>query len=238
MYSATAFNHSYSDSGIFCILASAHPSQLRELVDIIVSEFKNLTSQISRPELERAKTQLQSVLLMNLESRPVMFEDIGRQVLATGSRKEPEYFIQEIAKITADDIHSISTKMLKTKASVAALGDLKQLPSLKEINANLYGKQGFAVLAHHMKSSKHMPNVKARKDNFTLLGTSQTAAQEKSSSTYGLHPMFSSAEISTETRIPRPLIPLIDRVAISEAMLLSFLADKSLPFSFRLIFCN
>ncbi|GBO15045.1 Mitochondrial-processing peptidase subunit alpha, partial [Araneus ventricosus] len=205
MYSATAFNHSYSDSGIFCILASAHPSQLRELVDIIVSEFKNLTSQISRPELERAKTQLQSVLLMNLESRPVMFEDIGRQVLATGSRKEPEYFIQEIAKITADDIHSISTKLLKTKASVAALGDLKQLPSLKEINAN-------------------------------LVSTSQTAAQEKSSSTYGLHPMFSSAEISTETRIPRPLIPLIDRVAISEAMLLSFLADKSLPFSLRLIF--
>ncbi|CAL1293081.1 unnamed protein product [Larinioides sclopetarius] len=141
MYSATAFNHSYVDSGIFCILASAHPSQLRELVDIIVSEFKNLTSQISHHELERAKTQLQSVLLMNLESRPVIFEDIGRQVLATGSRKEPEYFIQEIAKITADDIHNISTKMLKTKASVAALGDLKQLPSLKEINANLVSKE-------------------------------------------------------------------------------------------------
>ncbi|GBM17749.1 hypothetical protein AVEN_67041-1 [Araneus ventricosus] len=73
--------------------------------------------------------------------------------------------------------------------------------------------------------------VKARKDNFALPGTSQTAAQEKSSSTYGLHPMFSSAEISMETHIPRPLILLIDRVANSEAMLLSFLAEKSLSFS-------
>lgn len=36
------------------------------------------------------------MLLMNLEQRPVVFEDIGRQVLATGSRKRPEYFIQEI----------------------------------------------------------------------------------------------------------------------------------------------
>ncbi|GBM46482.1 hypothetical protein AVEN_78877-1 [Araneus ventricosus] len=80
-----------------------------------------------------------------------------------------------------------------------------------------YDKHGFAVLARHMNSSKHTSNVKARKDNFALLGTSQTAAQEKSSSTYGLHPMFSSAEISTVTRIPRPLIPLIDRVANSEA---------------------
>ncbi|GBM46483.1 hypothetical protein AVEN_78878-1 [Araneus ventricosus] len=57
-----------------------------------------------------------------------------------------------------------------------------------------YGKQGFAVLARHTKSSKHMPNVKARKDNFAL-----------------------PAEISTVTRIPRPLLPLIDRVANSEA---------------------
>lgn len=46
--------------------------------------------------LQRAKTQLQSMLLMNLESRPVVFEDIGRQVLATGHRKRPEYFISEI----------------------------------------------------------------------------------------------------------------------------------------------
>lgn len=40
-------------------------------------------------ELERAKTQLMSMLMMNLESRPVIFEDVGRQVLATGSRKLP-----------------------------------------------------------------------------------------------------------------------------------------------------
>lgn len=36
------------------------------------------------------------MLLMNLESRPVVFEDIGRQVLATGHRKRPQYFIEEI----------------------------------------------------------------------------------------------------------------------------------------------
>lgn len=30
-----------------------------------------------------------SMLMMNLESRPVIFEDVGRQVLATRSRKLP-----------------------------------------------------------------------------------------------------------------------------------------------------
>ena len=51
---------------------------------------------ISR-NFQRAKKQLQSLLLMNLEQRPVVFEDIGRQVLATGFRNRPEYFIQAIS---------------------------------------------------------------------------------------------------------------------------------------------
>jgi processing peptidase subunit alpha len=41
-----------------------------------------LTGPIEKDEFERAKKQLQSMLLMNLESRPVVFEDIARQVLA------------------------------------------------------------------------------------------------------------------------------------------------------------
>lgn len=50
-----------------------------------------LTAAGLRPqvELERAKTQLMSMLMMNLEARPVIFEDVGRQVLATRSRKLP-----------------------------------------------------------------------------------------------------------------------------------------------------
>lgn len=39
------------------------------------------------------------MLLMNLEARPVVFEDIGRQVLATGHRKPPEFFIDAIGKL-------------------------------------------------------------------------------------------------------------------------------------------
>eukprot|EP00966_Prymnesium_polylepis_P076904 1782145-Prymnesium_polylepis.1 len=37
---------------------------------------------ISDVELARAKNQLKSSLLMNLESRPILFEDIGRQARA------------------------------------------------------------------------------------------------------------------------------------------------------------
>lgn len=51
-------------------------------------------------ELERAKTQLMSMLMMNLESRPVIFEDVGRQVLATHSRKLPHELCALIREYT------------------------------------------------------------------------------------------------------------------------------------------
>ena len=52
----------------------------------------------TKMELERAKTQLKSMLMMNLESRPVIFEDVGRQVLAIGKRKLPHELCQLISE--------------------------------------------------------------------------------------------------------------------------------------------
>jgi len=98
MYNATAYNHAYGDTGLFCIHASAPPSHVHQIAEVIVKELVNMAGPIGRTELERAKTQLQSMLLMNLEARPVIFEDIGRQVLATGERKRPEYFMEKICK--------------------------------------------------------------------------------------------------------------------------------------------
>jgi processing peptidase subunit alpha len=59
---------------------------------------------------------------MNLESRPVIFEDIARQVLAQGYREEPEIYIQKIGQVTIGDINRIAKKMLASKPSVAAIG--------------------------------------------------------------------------------------------------------------------
>ncbi|XP_027196478.2 uncharacterized protein LOC113790968 [Dermatophagoides pteronyssinus] len=119
MFSATALNHSYQDSGLFCIHASAHPKQLRELVMVILSEIVSLTNNgISNDELKRAKNQLKSMLLMNLEARPVMFEDIGRQVLSSGQRRQPQFYIDRIDKVSEDDLIRIAREMLKTRASI------------------------------------------------------------------------------------------------------------------------
>lgn len=137
MYNATAYNHAYIDTGIFCIHASGPPKKSRELVYIIADEMAKMGSKHSEDELERAKTQLQSMLLMNLEARPVLFEDIARQVLANGFRRSPKFFMDEIKKVTWDDIQRVADRLLKKKVSLAALGNLKDLPSLQEVESYL-----------------------------------------------------------------------------------------------------
>ncbi|XP_063000759.1 mitochondrial-processing peptidase subunit alpha [Elgaria multicarinata webbii] len=142
MYNATSYHHSYEDTGLLCIHASADPRQVREMVEIITREFILMAGAVGEVELERAKTQLQSMLMMNLESRPVIFEDVGRQVLATGTRKLPHELCVLIGKVSAEDIKRVVTKMLRNKPAVAALGDLAELPSYEHIQAALSSKEG------------------------------------------------------------------------------------------------
>ncbi|CAL1684432.1 unnamed protein product [Lasius platythorax] len=142
LYSATAYNHAYADTGLFCIHASCTPSYVKDMVEVIVHEMVTMTSGVSDNELARAKKQLQSMLLMNLEQRPVVFEDIGRQVLATGSRKRPEYFIQAIDGISKDDIDRVARRLLKSPPCIAARGEVKAVPSITDIQNGLLDSQG------------------------------------------------------------------------------------------------
>ncbi|KAF7994179.1 hypothetical protein HCN44_011448 [Aphidius gifuensis] len=142
LYSATAFNHSYSDTGLFCIHASSTPNYVKEMIEVIIKELVGMAGSLTDTELARAKKQLQSMLLMNLEQRPVVFEDIGRQVLATGFRRRPEYFIQEIEKITKEDVQRVARRFLKSPPSVAVRGKIKNVPSYNDIQAGLLDNQG------------------------------------------------------------------------------------------------
>ena len=54
MYSATAYNHAYNDSGIFCIHASSHPQSLVELTQVgcITTGKPNMLEQLDHSRKE------------------------------------------------------------------------------------------------------------------------------------------------------------------------------------------
>lgn len=51
LYSATAYNHAYADTGLFCIHASSTPSHVKEMAEVIVHELVAMAGNVSETEL-------------------------------------------------------------------------------------------------------------------------------------------------------------------------------------------
>jgi len=114
--SAVAFNHSYTDSGLFGISASCHPDGGYALFNVILAELQHTFSSgvvgLGEGEVKRAKAQLRSSLLMNLESRMVELEDLGRQVQVYGRKVSAVEMSAKIEALTVKDLRRVAERVL------------------------------------------------------------------------------------------------------------------------------
>ncbi|KAI0911960.1 peptidase M16 inactive domain-containing protein [Ustulina deusta] len=112
-----AFNHSYTDSGLFGISALCTPGRTQNMLDAMCQELRGLTldtgfSRLSEAEVQRAKNQLRSSLLMNLESRMVELEDLGRQVQVYGRKVPVKDMCRSIEKLTVKDLRRVAKQVV------------------------------------------------------------------------------------------------------------------------------
>jgi mitochondrial-processing peptidase subunit alpha len=122
--SAVAFNHCYSDSGLFGIHAScADPANLNNLIEVVGSQVGKMSGPLGKDELSRAKAMTKSSLLMNLESRAVVCEDIGRQILGSNKYVGAAKLCAAIDKLDEGDIRRVAAKMLASKPSLVIYGE-------------------------------------------------------------------------------------------------------------------
>lgn len=115
--SCVAFNHSYTDSGLFGISASCSPTRVAQMLDVMCRELQALTldtgfSALQIAEVNRAKNQLRSSLLMNLESRMVELEDLGRQVQVHGRKFGVREMCRKIDQLTVPDIRRVARQIV------------------------------------------------------------------------------------------------------------------------------
>ena len=134
---ANSFNVSYQDTGLFGIQATCNAHDAPRAVQLISAELAALRSGISAEELERAKNMTASSLFLNLETMGIVSEDLGRQTMYYGKRKDGQTVAAEIAAVTTDQLATLANKMLDSPISVAAYGDVAFVPSHAEIAAAL-----------------------------------------------------------------------------------------------------
>lgn len=115
--SCVAFNHSYTDSGLFGISASCMPGHTSPMLDVMCQELRSLTlesgySRLQEGEVSRAKNQLRSSLLMNLESRMVELEDLGRSVQVHGHKVPVREMCRRIENLTVADLRRVASMIV------------------------------------------------------------------------------------------------------------------------------
>lgn len=114
--SCVAFNHSYTDSGLFGIAAACEPGRVGHMVDVMCRELQALTLDtgfyaMQQNEVNRAKNQLRFSLLMNLESRLVELEDLGRQVQVHGRKVGVQEMCAKIDALTVNDLRRVARQV-------------------------------------------------------------------------------------------------------------------------------
>ncbi|XP_022749882.1 mitochondrial-processing peptidase subunit alpha-like isoform X1 [Durio zibethinus] len=140
--SFSAFNSIYNHTGIFGIQATTGSDFVPTAVDVAVKELIAVATpgQVEQKELDRAKQSTKSAILMNLESRMVASEDIGKQILTYGERKPVEHFLKAVDEITLKDISSVAQKLLSSPLTMASYGNVINVPTYDSVSSKCKGK--------------------------------------------------------------------------------------------------
>ena len=125
-YSIGAGGTTFRDVGIFTIYAGTSPGQMDEVFDLALNEMRRAVREpVTEQELDLAKAQATSSVLLSLESSSTRVGALARQEIIHGRRISPDEIIQSINAVTREDAQRVAQTCFTTEAlSVGALGNL------------------------------------------------------------------------------------------------------------------
>ncbi|KAL1916489.1 uncharacterized protein VTP21DRAFT_5680 [Calcarisporiella thermophila] len=139
-----AFQHAYSDSGLFglrAVCVSGQGLQLvamiaRELSLVLLTDTEQLRGEqggITEAELQRAKNKLKAALLMSLETSAIQIEELAKQVLLLGRCESAEEICEKIDRITVRDIVRVAQRIFRGRVTIVAQGEVEGLQHAEKI---------------------------------------------------------------------------------------------------------
>lgn len=133
--SIESFVSIHEDHGLLGIDGACPPESIVSLIRVIVDQLTKLANEpVTSEELNRAKNMLKSMMMMQLESRLVLCEDIARQYATFNKRESPEVICKKIDDVTAENLMNVARQMLKSPPAISAVGhDLSQVPVYDDI---------------------------------------------------------------------------------------------------------
>lgn len=133
-FDATAFSTTYSDSGLFGLYIISQADSTREVISSAVAQVTAVAEgKLTTDELTRAKNQLKADYLMSLESSEVLLEELGVQLLSSGTYSSPQTVTQNIDSVTSSDVLKAARRFVEGQKSMSSCGHLENTPFLDEL---------------------------------------------------------------------------------------------------------
>ncbi|XP_012860922.1 cytochrome b-c1 complex subunit 2, mitochondrial [Echinops telfairi] len=133
-FDVSAFNASYSDSGLFGIYTVSQAAAAGDVIRAAYDQVKTIAQGgLSDTVLQAAKNKLKAAYLMSVESSEGFLNEVGLQALVAGSYVPPTTVLQQIDAVTATDVKNAAVKFVSGKKSMATSGNLGHTPFLDEL---------------------------------------------------------------------------------------------------------
>lgn len=134
VYTVYGFMNAHTESGLFGIYAGTSADELNKLIPVVADEIKKVVQdKVTAQELNRAKVQLKTSMLMALESTSSTAEVIARQTLLYNHVIPTEETVERVESVTADDVQKIAQQIFTSNPTYTLLGDLKDYPDIEKL---------------------------------------------------------------------------------------------------------
>jgi processing peptidase subunit beta len=126
----TSFNTTYTDTGLFGIyLVTQNRDEQIQLCETTLKHWRNICFSASDADIYRAKNQLKTSLLFQLDSSNNVAEEIGRHMLTYGRRVSPYEIDRMIEAVTVDAVRDAAMRYVyDTDPAVVAVGPIEAWP--------------------------------------------------------------------------------------------------------------
>nr|KAF6356370.1 ubiquinol-cytochrome c reductase core protein 2 [Myotis myotis] len=133
-FDVSAFNASYSDSGLFGIYTISQAAAAGDVIKAAYNQVKAIAQgNLSSTDVQAAKNKLKAGYLMSVESSEGFLDEIGSQALVAGSYVPPPTVLQQIDSVADADVINAAKKFVSGQKSMAASGNLGHTPFVDEL---------------------------------------------------------------------------------------------------------
>jgi predicted Zn-dependent peptidase len=126
VYAVFSEVNSYRDSGCLAIYAGTSRASVRQVIDLIMAEFRNLKNElVGDEEMERSKNHLKGSVILGLESTSSRMSNLARQFLYFNRFFSMDEILEAIEQVTAEQVREVAREFFRPEQiAMTVLGKL------------------------------------------------------------------------------------------------------------------